>query len=135
MGANDFGASNALCDRIVISRSGAQQWGGGCDYEWFPGLRAEHTDIRCKMPEQFMMEGNTFPGKPNHVAPSGDWANFGTVVANTDGTQYNSIYLNTIGDSLTFGIYSLGQNRHGAIPYGTGVFAECNALSKNFTVL
>jgi hypothetical protein len=80
----------------------------------------------------FIIEANNFKGRPK----TGDWRNYGVVVANTNGENFNTVYRSTF-DSLNDGVYSIGTNwkQHYAPGplYPTGTLVSCNTFAYNDT--
>jgi hypothetical protein len=80
----------------------------------------------------FIIEANNFKGKPK----TGDWRNYGVVVANTNGENFNTVYRSTF-DSLNDGVYSIGTNwkqHYASGPlYPTGTLVSCNTFAYNDT--
>jgi hypothetical protein len=96
---------------------------------------AQNIGIFMQNTNQFVMEDNTFTGKPNHTSLSSVWNNFGTIVANS-GVQDNVVYRNTFGDSLNYGVYAVGANSlDRTLTVSGGLLVSCNSFSKNFVDL
>ncbi|MFI5195466.1 MAG: T9SS type A sorting domain-containing protein [Chitinophagales bacterium] len=79
----------------------------------------------------FRMEGNNFIGSPPQTTY---WHNFGAVVANTCTSifQQNKVYLNSF-DSLTYGVYAIGENRTTGGGFTTGLQVLCNTFGTDYT--
>lgn len=81
----------------------------------------QNIGILSQGSQQFRMEENTFDGAP--VTVSG-WYNIGTAVAGS-GPFGNRVYRNTF-DSLSFGVYAIGDNRGGHMSLVPGLKILCN---------